>query len=39
MNKSVIQDFKIAARKKFVNEITYMAGLVSITNKGIAETI
>jgi len=39
MNKAAIKNFAIAARKKLISEITYKAGLVGITPKGIAEPV
>jgi type II restriction/modification system DNA methylase subunit YeeA len=37
MNKSAIKTFAIESRKKLISEITHIAGLLGITNKGIAE--
>ena len=39
MNKSAIEKFAIWARKKLVREITYKAGLLGVTEKGIAEPL
>ncbi|MGI6078215.1 MAG: BREX-1 system adenine-specific DNA-methyltransferase PglX, partial [Fastidiosipilaceae bacterium] len=36
MNKSAVEKFAVWARKKLVNDITYKAGLVGITSKGIS---
>lgn len=39
MNKPAIEKFAIWARKKLIREITYKAGLLGVTEKGIAETL
>lgn len=39
MNKTAIKNYAIEARKKLISEITYRAGLVGITKRGIAEPI
>jgi len=39
MNKSAIEKFAIWARKKLIREITYKAGLLGVTEKGIAEPL
>ncbi len=39
MNKTVIKNFAIWARRKLISEITYKAGLVGITEKGIKEPL
>ncbi len=39
MNKASIEKFAIWARTKLISEITYKAGLVGITEKGIAEPL
>lgn len=37
MNKTAIKNFSVWARRKLISEITYKAGLLGITEKGIAE--
>ena len=39
MNKTAIKNFAIEARKKLIKEVTYKAGLLGITEKGIAEPL
>lgn len=39
MNKTAIKNFAIWARNKLIKEITYKAGLVGVTEKGIAEAL
>lgn len=36
MNKTVIKNFAVWARRKLISEITYKAGLIGITDKGIS---
>jgi len=37
MNKSAIKAFAITARQKLINQVTYQAGLLGITQQGIAQ--
>lgn len=39
MNKTAIKNFAVWARRKLIAEITYKAGLLGITEKGIAEPL
>lgn len=39
MNKSAIKNFAIWARNKLITDISYRAGLMGITNEGIAEAL
>jgi len=39
MNKTAIKNFAVWARRKLISEITYKAGLIGITDKGIAEPL
>lgn len=39
MNKSAIEKFAIWARKKLIREITYKAGFLGVTEKGISEPL
>lgn len=39
MNKSAIKNFAIWARNKLISEVKYKAGLLGITDKGIAEPL
>nr|WP_307990089.1 BREX-1 system adenine-specific DNA-methyltransferase PglX [uncultured Niameybacter sp.] len=39
MNKTAIKNFAIWARNKLIKEITYKAGLVGVTEKGIADAL
>ena len=39
MNKTAIKNFAMWARKKLISEITYKAGLVGITEKGILDPL
>ena len=39
MNKTAIKNFAVWARRKLISEITYKAGLLGITEKGIAEPL
>jgi hypothetical protein len=39
MNKTAIKTFAIESRKKLISEITHIAGLLGITNNGIAEPV
>lgn len=39
MNKTAIKNFAIWARNKLISEITYKAGLIGISEKGIAEPL
>lgn len=39
MNKTAIKNFAIWARNKLIKEITYKAGLVGVTENGIAEAL
>lgn len=39
MNKTAIKNFAIWARRKLIADITYKAGLIGITEKGIAEPL
>ena len=39
MNKTAIKNFSIWARNKLISEIRYQAGLIGITEKGIAEPL
>ena len=36
MNKTAIKNFAVWARKKFIDDITYKAGMLGITESGIA---
>ena len=36
MNKTAIKNFAVWARNKLISEIVYKAGLLGITDKGIA---
>lgn len=39
MNKTAVKNFAVWARTKLIEEITYKAGLIGITEKGIAEEL
>ena len=39
MNKTAIKNFAVWARRKLISEITYKAGLVGITEKGISKPL
>ena len=39
MNKTAIKNFAIWARRKFISEITYKAGLIGINEKGISQPL
>ncbi len=39
MNKTAIKNFAIWARQKLISDITYKAGLIGITEKGIAQPL
>ena len=36
MNKTIIKNFAVWARRKLISEITYKAGLIGITENGIS---
>ena len=39
MNKTAIKNFAVWARRKLIDDISYKAGLLGITEKGIAEPL
>ena len=39
MNKTAIKNFAVWARRKLMADITYKAGLLGVTDKGIAEPL
>lgn len=39
MNKTAIKNFAVWAKKKLISEITYKAGLLGITEKGVADAL
>ncbi len=39
MNKTAIKNFAVWARQKLINDITYKAGMVGVTENGIAEKL
>lgn len=39
MNKTAIKNFAVWARKKLIADITYKAGMLGITDSGIAEEL
>ena len=39
MNKTAIKNFAVWARRKFISDITYKAGMLGITDSGIAEPL
>ena len=39
MNKTAIKNFAVWARRKLISDITYKAGMLGITDSGIAEPL
>ena len=39
MNKTAIKNFAVWARRKLISDITYKAGMLGITENGIAEKL
>jgi len=39
MNKTAIKNFAVWARNKLITDITYKAGLIGVSEKGIAQSL